>query len=275
MTDYTHNPFASTHSLDTNPFDDPPQRSSPAADARLEEIRRREQDLARREAELNNKAEHIRRHGRNNFPPFFPLIFHSIPDEIPEASRPLITRLFQLWLVLGATTVVNLVACIIALISGSSTGGADLGGSIGYLIFIPVLAFLLWYRPIYNGYMKVMQIDRSCRICPTSQSEQRVPTADLYFFFCGFHLLYSIYMIIGIPSTGSAGLFLTIRFFSNRHWVAAVFGVIATVGWSVQGFGNAYYYREIYNHHTAAGHTMEKAKTELASHGAKAYFTRG
>ncbi|CAA7271655.1 unnamed protein product [Cyclocybe aegerita] len=258
MTDYTQNPFASTHSLDTNPFDDPPQRSSPAADARLEEIRRREQDLARREAELNNKAEHIRRHGRNNFPPFFPLIFHSIPDEIPEASRPLITRLFQLWLVLAATTVVNLVACIIALISGSSTGGADLGGSIGYLIFIPVLAFLLWYRPIYNGYMK-----------------EQALYFYLYFFFCGFHLLYSIYMIIGIPSTGSAGLFLTIRFFSNRHWVAAVFGVIATVGWSVQGVGNAYYYREIYNHHTAAGHTMEKAKTELASHGAKAYFTRG
>ncbi|KAG6845331.1 hypothetical protein H0H87_010788 [Tephrocybe sp. NHM501043] len=32
---------------------------------------------------------------------------------------------------------------------------------------------------------------------------------------------------------------------------------------------------KIYKHHTAAGHTMEKAKAELATHGAKAYFTRG
>lgn len=74
LADYHHqNPFTSSHSLDTNPFDDPPQRSASSATAaeaaRLEEIRRREQDLERREAELHNKAEHIRRHGRNNFPP--------------------------------------------------------------------------------------------------------------------------------------------------------------------------------------------------------------
>jgi SCAMP family len=42
-------------------------------------------------------------------PPVFPLIFHSIKDEIPETSRPLITRLFQLWLVLLGTLVVNMV----------------------------------------------------------------------------------------------------------------------------------------------------------------------
>lgn len=69
------NPFASSHSLDTNPFDDPapPQSSSHAAEAaRLEELRRREQDLERREQELTQKAEHIRKHGRNNWPPCMP-----------------------------------------------------------------------------------------------------------------------------------------------------------------------------------------------------------
>ncbi|KAF8964054.1 scamp family-domain-containing protein [Flammula alnicola] len=232
MTDYNQNPFASTHSLDTNPFDDPPQQSASAASAeaaRLEEIRRREQDLERREAELNNKADHIRRHGRNNFPPFFPLIFHSIQDEIPEASRRIVKHIYQLWLFLLGTLIVNVVAC---------------------LIFISILSFLLWYRPIYNGYMK----------------EQAL-------YFC--KLLFSLYMIIGIPGTGSAGLIQTIRLFSDHHWVAAVFALITTIGWTVQGVGNAYFYREIYTYHTAAGHTMEKAKTELASHGAKAYFTRG
>lgn len=61
----------------------------------------------------------------------FPLIFHSIQDEIPETSRPLITRLYQLWLVLLGTLIINLVACIIILISGSPAGGGDLGGSLG------------------------------------------------------------------------------------------------------------------------------------------------
>lgn len=63
------NPFASTHSLDANPFDDPPPQPSATEAARLEELRRREQDLERRETELTKKAEHIRRHGRNNWPP--------------------------------------------------------------------------------------------------------------------------------------------------------------------------------------------------------------
>ncbi|KAF7294882.1 Secretory carrier membrane protein 2 [Mycena indigotica] len=147
------NPFASTHSLDTNPFDDPaPQQQ--ATDARLEQLRQRELDLERREQELATKADNIRRNGRNNWPPFFPLIFHSIRDEIPEASQSLITRLYQLWLVLAATLIFNMVACILILIAGSRDGGRDVGASIGYVFFISITSFLLWYRPIYNGYMK-------------------------------------------------------------------------------------------------------------------------
>ncbi|KAF5315718.1 hypothetical protein D9611_004745 [Ephemerocybe angulata] len=258
---YTQNPFASSHSLDTNPFDDPPQQSSgyaAAEQARLEEIRRREQDLERREAELNTKADNLRRNGRNNFPPFFPLVFHSIKDEIPEASRPLITRLYQLWLVLLATLIVNVVACVFILTAGAAGGGSDLGSSIGYLVFIPITSFLLWYRPIYNGYMK-----------------EQALYYYLYFFFGGFHLVFSLYMIIGIPGTGACGLIRMIDMYSKHFWVAAVLGTVSTVGWFVQGFGNTFYYLQIYRHHTAAGHTIEKAKAELTTHGAKAYFSRG
>ena len=67
----------------------------------------------------------------------FPLIFHSIQDEIPSASQPLITRLYQIWLVLAGTLVVNMVACICILASGSSNGGSDLGSSIGYVVRPP------------------------------------------------------------------------------------------------------------------------------------------
>ncbi|EGN93248.1 hypothetical protein SERLA73DRAFT_145753 [Serpula lacrymans var. lacrymans S7.3] len=257
MSDITQNPFASTHSLDTNPFDDPiPQQT--VNSAHLEELSRRERDLERREQELNQRAEHVRVHGRNNWPPFYPLIFHSIQEEIPEASKPLITRLYQLWLVLMGTLVINMVACIFLLTSGSSDGGKDLGASIGYMFVIAPLSFLLWYRPIYNGYMK-----------------EQALYYYLYFFFGGWHLLFSIYMIIGIPSTGSAGLIQTIQMFSGGHIAAGVLGLIATIGWVLQGAGSGFYYRQIWSHHNAAGHTMEQAKTELASHGAKAYFTRG
>ncbi|KAG1827212.1 scamp family-domain-containing protein [Suillus subaureus] len=296
MSEFTENPFASSHSLDTNPFDDPSSKQAAEHDAHSEDISRRERDLERRERELNQRAEHIRTHGRNNWPPFYPLIYHAISEEIPEASRPLITRLYQLWLVLFGTLIINMVACIFLLIAGSSDGGKDLGGSIGYVFIIAPLSFLLWYRPIYNGYMKVSVIATSYKhvlkltrragastlllsvelnFDPLDRAKLHLIFIDFYFFFGGFHLLFSVYMIIGIPSTGSAGLIQMIQMYAQGHWAAGILGTIATVGWTVQGLGNAFYYHQIWNHHSAAGHTMDKAKAELASHGAKAYFTRG
>lgn len=71
--DLPENPFASTHSLDANPFDDPPTQHgggfpNDPHDTRLEQLSQRERDLERREQELNAKAEHIRSHGKNNWP---------------------------------------------------------------------------------------------------------------------------------------------------------------------------------------------------------------
>ena len=65
--------------------------------------------------------------------PVYPLIFHSIPEEIPDASQPLVLRLYQLWLLLVAVLVVNMAACIVMLASGVSGGGSDLGSGIGYV----------------------------------------------------------------------------------------------------------------------------------------------
>jgi len=259
MSEITENPFASTTSLDQNPFEDPapPPPVAGAKGNRLDDLERRERELQAREAELARRQEHIRLHGRNNWPFFFPLIYHSIPDEIPEQYQPLISRLYQLWLILLITLIINLVACIFVLTSGSSDGAKDLGSSITYLPVIGILSFLLWYRPIYNAYMKEQSL-----------------YYYLYFFFCGWHLLFSVYMILGIPSTGSAGLIQTVSMFSRGYIVGGVLGVVATVGWFIQGLGNAWYYRQIWQHHNQAGHTFTKAKGELQQHGIRAYFSR-
>ncbi|KAI0054137.1 scamp-domain-containing protein [Auriscalpium vulgare] len=266
--DITKNPFASTASLDTNPFDDPfadqasqhqtPQYAHELNASRAADLERRERDLERREQELSQKADHIRTHGRNNWPPFFPLIFHSIQEEIPESSRFLISRLYLLWLVLAGTLVLNFVACIFVLTSGASDGGKDLGASIGLLIVITPLSFLLWYRPIYNGYMKEQSL-----------------YYYIYYFFAGWHLLFSLYIFIGIPSTGSAGVIQTVRMYARGSLAAGILCTLATVGWGLQGLGNAFYYKQIWDHGKAAGHSVTKARSELATTGAKAYFTRG
>jgi hypothetical protein len=56
----------------------------------------------------------------------FPLVYHDISEEIPEASRPLIKRLYLLWLILAGTLIVNMIACIFVLTSGGSDGVKDL-----------------------------------------------------------------------------------------------------------------------------------------------------
>jgi len=75
----TKDPFASTASLDVNPFDDPfadqdsVNKTSPysheLAASQVANLERRERDLELRERELHQKAETIRKHGRNNWPP--------------------------------------------------------------------------------------------------------------------------------------------------------------------------------------------------------------
>lgn len=69
----TENPFASTHSLDDNPFDDPTptnQRTfAPPQPDRTAELDRRERELAAREQALSERQAHLQRHGRNNWPP--------------------------------------------------------------------------------------------------------------------------------------------------------------------------------------------------------------
>src|SRR5882757_4236096 len=59
-------------------------------------------------------------------------------------------------------------------------------------------------------------------------------------------------------STGSAGIIQTIQRFSHGALVAGVLGIIATVGWAVQGLGNAFYYRQVIpsqSRHRAATHS--------------------
>lgn len=72
--------------------------------------------------------------------PVYPILHHDISTAIPEPSRALVTRLYQLWLALCATLVFNLVSCVLLLISGAQDGGKDMIGSAVYVPFISVPA---------------------------------------------------------------------------------------------------------------------------------------
>ncbi|KAL7415950.1 scamp family-domain-containing protein [Mrakia frigida] len=248
------NPFADPSN--ENPFESsasiPSKYTQPSITDREAALNAREVELARREREVADAGVLM-----NNWPKFYPLIHHDISTAIPHESQATVTRLFQIWLALVATLLFNLLGCIFLLIAGASNGGSDMIASIVYVPFITLGSFFLWYRPIYWAYAKEYAI-----------------FYYIYFVFGGIHVAFSIYMAIGIPSTGSAGLINTIEMFAQSHILAAVFGVISSVGWVFQALFSLAWYKLIWAHHNSKGHTMEKAKGEVAQQGFWMYLTK-
>lgn len=48
-----------------------------------------------------------------------------------------------------------------------------------------------------------------------------------------------------LNSTGSAGIISTIKMYIDGHLAAGILGTIATVGWSLQGVGNGFYFFQV------------------------------
>lgn len=135
-----------------------------------------------------------------------------------------ITHIYYLWLLLAATLVVNFVACIFISVK-------DLISSVVYLPVIMIASFMLWYRPVYNAFMK-----------------EHALYYYVFFIFAGFHLLFSAYALIGIPETGCAGILNTIDAFSHSSYVGGGLAIPSTIGWAVQGLGLLWYYKQVWKH---------------------------
>ena len=189
----------------------------------------RERDIEARERDLEARTDHLRRYGRNNWPPFYPVFYHDIPGEIPPDAQPTMTAIYYLWLVLVGTLVVNAVACVFLFVAHNIVDGLkDLILGFIYLALITAASFFLWYRPVYYGLMKEHSL-----------------FYYVYFLFCGFHLLFSAYAFVGPPGTGCAGIVNMIDAFQGSHWAAGVLALVATIGFLVQGLGQLWFFRVV------------------------------
>lgn len=159
----------------------------------------------------------------------YPMFYHDIEGEIPPDAQPVMTHIYYLWLVLVGTLIVNAIACLFIFLKDNIVEGLeDIILGFIYLPLITAASFLLWYRPVYYGLMKEHSL-----------------FYYVYFVFCGFHLLYSIYAFVGPPATGCAGIVNMIDAFKKGHIVAGVLSAIATAGFAVQGLGHMWYYRVV------------------------------
>ncbi|XP_020581422.1 secretory carrier-associated membrane protein 4 isoform X2 [Phalaenopsis equestris] len=110
------------------------------------DLKKREQDVKRREDALTRAGVTIE---EQNWPPFFPIIHHDIAKDIPVHAQKLQYLAFASWLGMVLCLVYNVVAVTVCWIRG---GGVIifLLANIYALLGIP-LSYLLWYRPLYHA----------------------------------------------------------------------------------------------------------------------------
>ncbi|CAI9280174.1 unnamed protein product [Lactuca saligna] len=152
------NPFAVDSSSEAADFDDGSKVDIPldsASDLRAKEkkLKDKEAELNRREEEVKRKEDAMVRAGNNvevkNWPPFFPLIHHDIPKEIPVQQ--------QRTQYVAFTTLLGIVACLVwnfIAVSSICFQGEDLEIwllAVIYLITGVPGAYILWYRPLYRA----------------------------------------------------------------------------------------------------------------------------
>jgi hypothetical protein len=95
---------------------------------------------------------------------------------------------------------------------------------------------------------------------------------------CLVSTIYRLSLILDLhsTSTGSAGIIQTAQRFSHGAIVAGILGIVASVGWAVQGLGNAFYYRQVNSLSCFAPNWPFTAWTDLErSHRCRSYNGKG
>ncbi|KAJ1554078.1 hypothetical protein HK405_006085 [Cladochytrium tenue] len=153
--------------------------------AREAELERRELELKAREARLSEREKEVGDYHPPNFPPFKPMVYHDIANDIPEGGRWIVKRLFTAWWLAVGTYLVNFAAAFSLLVTKAESGGATFGLA---------LVILLVGTPVSYGVKRNRSI-----------------SFFLFFVNFGFHLAFSALLAIGIPGWGGAGVIYTLQ----------------------------------------------------------------
>ncbi|KAJ3307599.1 hypothetical protein HDU76_004512 [Blyttiomyces sp. JEL0837] len=230
---------------------------NPTVDKKTELLnKKKEEELKKREAELAAREAKLREDERKNiprvpnFPFFWPVMFHNIEVDIPASNQPMMRKLFKRLLFTPFILTTNMAAAFAVMIShpaGDTSSGRDFGVSIMYFFLVSITSFFLWYRPAYTAYMRESSMYFS-----------------IYFLFGMIHIIFDIYMTLGIPGSGSAGVINAISAASDEKYVAGIMSCVNSVFWIIGSGISIYLYRQTHLHYRSRGLTAEDAQKEAA-----------
>lgn len=274
---YDSNPFEE----DVNPFANP--GSVPAADPRLsplppepadfnydrsanidiplnnsKELKAKEKELQAKEAELKKREQDLKRREdaisqagvvieEKNWPPFFPIIHHDIPNEIPIHLQKLQYVAFTTWLGLVVCLLWNIIAVTTAWIKGEGIT-IWLIACIYFISAVPG-SYVLWYRPLYRA----MRTDSAIKF-------------GLFFLVYLFHIAFCIFAAVAPPvifkGKSLAGILPAIECLSDNLLVG-IFYFIGFAMFTIEALLSMWVIQQVYMYFRGSG-KQQDLKREAA-----------
>jgi len=197
---------------------------SPDLVAKAQRLRQREEELNRKEAMLDKKAQTLSQREKNggdpippNWPRCKPLIRHNIIEDMPTPETVRLVRMaYGGWIAAYVLLGINIIVLLATLIQeGGGKAIGDFVLSIVFFILLPIIWFLI-YRILYRAARKT-----------------KPALYIVYWIFFVLVILSHAFFVVGFPGTGAGGIFYMFQEFSNGHVASGVMLLISTVLWGV------------------------------------------
>lgn len=206
----------------------------------------------RREEESRNSAYYR----RNNWPPlperccFQPCFYQDIDVDIHADFQRIVRQLYYLWMFHGFVMILNVVGGFALLLHEGNF--STFGLAILYLILFTPFSFLCWFRPAYKAFKNDSSINFM-----------------VFFFVFFFQLVVTVIQAIGIPGSGTCGIFTAIATFNGVSSAADVFvGIlllIVAIGYMIAATGDLLLLTKIHRIYRTSDASMTKAQQEFTT----------
>ncbi|OQV19417.1 Secretory carrier-associated membrane protein 1, partial [Hypsibius exemplaris] len=126
------------------------------------DLRKRQEDLERKAAELDRRESALRNGPNivktNNWPgihcgPIGPCFYQDFDVDIAIEYKGIVKGMYYVWLAYSLILVLDMIACIAYMATvGGTTVATTFGLSILWVVLFAPCSFLLWFRPLYKAF---------------------------------------------------------------------------------------------------------------------------
>jgi len=253
----SYTPNKSTPSQASQPSQPPPSYMESNQNQMADDLRRKQEELERKAAELAAREEALRNAPyvirENNFPPLpkicpcTPCFYQDINVEIPVEFQKMVRIVYHLWLYYIGVLFINLFGGLASWIVGVDGGSGIFAFSLVAVAIFTPLSYVCWFRPLYKAF----------------KSDSSFNFMVFFFvFFC--QLVFSIVWALGIPGMGSVGLVMAIKASGGHNIFYVIFIFICAIflaSFAVLAFLVLVKVHSIYR---STGASLQKAQAEFA-----------